>query len=183
MSRRIAIAAAVAVLASAAGAVAQPRIQRGHQELSVHVSPDFEGAVGDMIDVEAGFGVFVRDRLSLRGTLLYEGLEDVAGEDSDYRSAEIGLAAELHFIGGGGGRSRFVPYLGAGVGWRRTRFDLLDESAAVYGPRAGLKIFLADNVALDFEVTYKLGSADVFINDFVPEDTDLSSGIGLRVLF
>ena len=179
MTRRIAIAAAVAVLASVAGANAQPRIQRGHQELSVHASPDFEGAVGDMIDVEAGYGVFVRDRLSLRGTLLYEGLEDVAGEDSDYRSAEIGLAAELHF----GGRSRFVPYLGAGVGWRRTRFDLLDESAAVYGPRAGLKVFLADNVALDFEVTYKLGSADVFINDFVSEDTDLSSGIGLRVLF
>ena len=179
MSRRIAVAAAVAVLACAAGAGAQPRIQQGNQELSVHVSPDFEGAVGDMIDVEAGYGVFVRDRLSLRGTLLYEGLEDVAGEDSDYRSSEIGVAAELHF----GGRSRFVPYLGAGAGWRRTRFDVLDESAAVYGPRAGLKIFLADNVALDFEVTYKLGSADVFINDFVPEDTDLSSGIGLRVLF
>jgi hypothetical protein len=32
-------------------------------------------------------------------------------------------------------------------------------------------------------VAYKLGVADVVINDFVPEDTDLSSAIGLRVLF
>lgn len=177
MTRRIAFAA-VLVLACAAGAGAQPMIQRGSHELSIHVSPDFEGAVGDMIDVEAGYGVFVRERLSARAILLYEGLEDVAGEDSDYRSSEIGLAAELHF-----GRRRFVPYAGAGVGWRRTRFAALDESALVYGPRAGLKIFLADNVALDFELTYKLGGADVFVNDFVVEDSDLSSSIGLRVLF
>jgi len=38
-------------------------------------------------------------------------------------------------------------------------------------------------VALDFEVAYKLATADVFINDFVADDTDLSLGIGLRVLF
>lgn len=180
MTRTISAVAAVAVAAalSAAGADAQPRLDRGSQELSIHVSPDFEGAVGDMIDVEAGYGFFIRHQLSLRGTLLYEGLEDVAGEDSDYRSSELGLAVEWHL-----GGSRFVPYLGAGVGWRRTDFALLDESAVVYGPRAGLKIFLADNVALDFEVTHKLGGADVFINDFVAEDTDLSSSIGLRVLF
>jgi len=181
MTRRVAAAAALIVLSSAAAATAQaptPRILEGDQELSVHVSPDFEGAVGDMIDVEAGWGFFVRDRLSLRATLLYEGLEDVAGEDSDYRSSEVGVAAVYRL-----GRGRFVPYAGAGVGWRRTRFDVLDESALVYGPRAGLEIFLADNVALDLGLTYQLGAADVFINDFVPEDTDLSSGIGLRVFF
>jgi len=32
-------------------------------------------------------------------------------------------------------------------------------------------------------VKLRIGAADVFINDFVPEDTDLSSAIGLRVLF
>lgn len=81
------------------------------------------------------------------------------------------------------GDARLVPYLGAGLGWRSSHFGKLEESALVYGPRAGIKVFLVDNVALDFELTYKLASADVFINDFVAEDTDLSSGIGLRVLF
>jgi opacity protein-like surface antigen len=173
------VPAGVLSLALAPTAGAQPMIQRGAQELSVHVSPDFEGAIGDMLLADAGYGVFVRDRLELRATLGYATLEDVAGEDEDYRMREVGLAAEYHVAGRGG----FVPYLGAGVGWRSSHFGDLEESALVYGPRAGLKIFLADNVALDFEVTYKLSGADVFINDFVAEDTDLTSVIGLRVLF
>lgn len=162
-----------------AGASAQPMIQKGANELSVHVSPDFEGAIGDMIFAEAGYGLFLRDGLAARAALSYTILEDVAGEDSDYRTSELGLAAEYHLDLGG----KLVPYLGLGLGWRRSHFGKFEESGLVYGPRAGLKYFLADNVALDLEVTYKLGAADVFINDFVPEDTDLSSAIGLRVLF
>lgn len=163
----------------ASSAEAQPKLQRKSQELSVHVSPDFEGAIGDMILAQAGYGWFVRDGLAARATVLYAILEDVAGEDADYRTSELGLAAEYHF----GRRSRLIPYFGAGLGWRKTHFGKLEESALVYGPRLGVKYFLADNVALDFEVTYKLGAADVFINDFVAEDADLSSAIGLRVLF
>jgi outer membrane protein W len=166
-------------LALVPAAGAQPMIERGSQELSVHVSPDFEGAIGDMLLARAGYGHFVRDRLELRATLGYAVLEDVAGEDSDYRMQEVGLAAEYHLAS----RGAFVPYVGAGVGWRSSHFGELEESALVYGPRAGLKIFLADNVALDFEVTHQLSSADVFINDFKAEDTDLTSVIGLRVLF
>jgi opacity protein-like surface antigen len=154
-------------------------IKKGTHELSLHVSPDFEGAVGDMIFAQAGYGWFVWDRFETRGTFSYTILEDVAGEDSDYRTSEFGLAGEYHLDRGG----NLIPYLGAGLGWRSSHFGNFEESALVYGPRAGLKYFLADNVALDLEVTYKIGSADVFINDFEAEDTDLSSGIGLRVLF
>ena len=109
----------------------------------------------------------------------YAVLEDVAGEDSDYRSSELGVAAEYHFWRD----RRLVSYLGAGVGWRQTHFGKLEESALVYGPRAGVKLFFVDNAALDLELTYELSSADVFINDFVAEDTDFSVAIGFRVLF
>lgn len=174
------ITAAVLTAVACPGAAAvEPRLERGTQELSIHLSPDFEGAIGDTIDARAGWGVFVRDRLSLRGVLTYQILEDVAGEDSDYRTSQLGLAAEFHFAGLG----RAVPYVGAGAGWRRTAFDRIDEAALVYGPRAGIKLYLADDVALDFEVTYELSSADVFVNDFVAEDRDLSSLVGLRVSF
>lgn len=166
-----------AILASRAEA--QPMIRKGNHELSLHISPDFEGAVGDMIDARAGFGLFLRDGLAARATLAYAVLEDVAGEDNDYRTQELGLVGEYHFRRD----ARLVPYLGAGLGWRKSLFGKFEESALVYGPRAGIKYFLADNVALDFEITYKMAPADVFINDFEPEDTDLSSGIGLRVLF
>jgi len=169
----------LALLLCTAEARAEPRIQKGARELSVHVTPDFESAIGDQIDLRVGYGLFVRDRLSARATFAYELLEDVAGEDSDYRTWEIGLDAARYL----GGSRRLVPYLGAGVGWRRTRFGTLDESGAVAGPLVGLKLFLADNVALALELRYRLGSADVFVNDFVPEDDDLSSSVGLTVHF
>ncbi|HYH46385.1 MAG TPA: hypothetical protein VEG34_11940, partial [Thermoanaerobaculia bacterium] len=85
----------------AAGAGAQPMIQKGVNELSVHISPDFEGAIGDMLFAEAGYGLFLRDGLAARGTLSYTVLEDVAGEDSDYRTSELGIAAEYHIDLGG----------------------------------------------------------------------------------
>jgi outer membrane protein W len=164
------------LLASAASA--EPMTRKGSQELAVHVSPDFEGAVGDMIFAQAAYGRFVRDRFAARATLLYTVLEDVAGEDSDYRTSEIGLAGEYHF-----GRGRFVPYVGLGVGWRSSQFGKVEESSLVYGPRAGIKYFVADNVAVDLEVTYKRAAADVFINDFVAEDNDLTPALGLRWFF
>lgn len=176
MPRSVLVAAVIASFATAAAA--GPLIGRGHGELSLHVSPDFEGPVGDTIAADAGYAFFVRDRLAIRGVLGYAVLEDVAGEDSDYRMREVDAAAEYHFALGA-----FVPYLGAGVGWARSEFGGEAESAFVYGPRGGLKYFLAPNVALDFEVVYKLGSADVFVNDFAREDTDLSMAIGLRVFF
>ena len=175
---RLLVAAAVAQLLATA-AEAQPLLGRGTQVLSVHVSPDFEGAVGDMLLADASYGWFVRDRLALEATLDYAVLEDVAGEDSDYRTSAVGVAAELHLPLGGA----LVPYAGFGIGWRRSHFNDLEESGFVYGPRVGLEYFLADNVALDFEVAYSMASADVFINDFVAEDSDISSALGLRVHF
>ena len=169
----------LAAVFSASRAAAQPSLRRGVRELSIHVSPDFEGAIGDMLDARAGFGLFVRDGIALRAIGAYALLEDVAGEDSDYRMVRFGVAAEYHFRRG----ARLVPYSGLGVGWQSSHFGKLEESAFIYGPRGGVKYFLADNVALDFELTYHLAGADVFVNDFVPEDTDLASAIGLRVLF
>ncbi len=68
--------------------------------------------------------------------------------------AEFGLADEYHFRRD----SRLVSYLGAGLGWHSSHFGKIEELALAYGPRAGLKVFIADNVALDFELTYKLAS-------------------------
>ncbi|MGH9458422.1 MAG: outer membrane beta-barrel protein [Thermoanaerobaculia bacterium] len=163
----------------ASPALAQERLERGTRELSLHISPDFEGAVGDMLQMHAGYGLFVRTGWEARATLGYAVFEDVAGEDSDYRTSELSLVGEYHFRRG----SDLVPYAGFGAGWRKTEFAELEESGAVFGPRGGLKYFLADNVVLDFEVTYKIGTADVFINDFEPDDTDISSMIGFRILF
>ena len=124
MARLRILVASAGFLLLVAGAGAQPMIQRGVSGLSVHISPDFEGAIGDMIFAEAGYGWFLRDGLAVRGTLSYAILEDIAGEDSDYRTSEIGVAAEYHIDLGG----KLIPYLGAGLGWRRSHFGKLAES-------------------------------------------------------
>ena len=174
---RLATAALLAGVVSTTAAAAAPRTERGAKELSVHVSLDFEGAVGDTISADAGWGWFVRDGLALRGIVSYAILEDVAGDESDFRTLELGAAFEHHFR-----RDRqLVPYVGVGAGWRKTEFADVSRSGPVYGPRAGLKVFLADNVALDLELVYRFAGDDVFVNDFVVEDTDLASAIGLRV--
>jgi opacity protein-like surface antigen len=175
---RLLAAAVIAPLLTAA-AGAQPLLSRGTQALSLHVSPDFEGAVGDMLVLDASYGWFLRDRVALEATLDYTTLEDVAGEDSDYRTSAVGLAAEVHLPLGGS----LVPYAGFGIGWRRSHFGDAEESGLVYGPRAGLEYFLAENVALDLEIAYSMASADVFVNDFAAEDTDITSALGLRVHF
>lgn len=160
-------------------ACAEPTLRAGARELSGHISPDFEGAIGDMIFVQAGYGWFVRDALELRGVLSYTLLEDVSGEDTDYKMKSLDAIGEYHFDFG----SRFVPYAGLGIGWAKSLFANVEESALTYSPRAGVKCFLADKVALDFEVAYRLASADVFVNDFTAEDSDLSLALGFRVLF
>jgi hypothetical protein len=177
MKLHLTVPIVASVLSSSAWA--QPRLDRGTHELSVHISPDFEGAIGDILVAQGGYGWFARDGFSLRGTLLYAVLEDVAGDDSDYRTSELGVAGQLHFNRGG----VLVPFAGIGIGWRSSHFGDFEEAALVYGPRIGIALFVADNVALDLEATYKLAADDVFINDFVAEDTDLSTTIGLRVLF
>ncbi|MGH8196047.1 MAG: outer membrane beta-barrel protein [Woeseiaceae bacterium] len=173
------LAAGAALALPADGTGAEPMIREGHHEVSLHISPDLEGPIGDTIFFQAGYGVFLRDGIVVRAMLSHAVLEDVAGEDTDYRSSEAGIAGEYHFDLGG----NLVPYLGLGLGWHRSQFADLDESALVYGPRFGMKYFVADNAALDLEITYEFAAADVFINDFEAEDTDLSSAVGFRILF
>lgn len=157
----------------------QPMLDEGTRELSIHFSPDIEGAIGDTIFLEAGYGHFFADRFAVRGTVYRVVMEDIAGNDSDYRALELDIVAEYYFDTDGS----FVPYVGATLGWRRSIFNVLDESGAVYGGRFGFKYFLADNVALDYVITYTLAGNDVYINDFIAEDHDLSSLFGIHVMF
>ncbi len=156
-----------------------PLIRKGNQSISLNISPDVEGAIGDTIFAGGGYGYFLLDGLELRGTFAYAVMEDVAPPRSDYKMREIDAVAEYNFDLGG----MVVPYAGLEIGLRRSEFGALDESGFIYGPRAGLKYFLAPNAALEFAITYRLSSNEVFINDFKPEDHDITSAIGLRIHF
>jgi len=75
----------------------------------LHISPDFEGAIGDTIFVQAGYGMFFWDRIEARATFSYTLLEDVAGADSDYKASELDLVGEYHIDLGGALVPMWVP--------------------------------------------------------------------------
>ena len=160
-------------------ASADPALLRGTKDLSLLGSPDFTAPTGDTLNLDIGFGYFVRDNFNLRGTLQHDVQEDIAPGDADYRATEFNLIGEYHFNLGWS----TVPYVGLDLGWRRSKFGTIREDALIYGPRIGIKYFLADNVAIDLSLSYKFAGNDVFVSDFEIENKKISFGFGLRYMF
>ena len=151
---------------------------KGSQDLSLYVSPDFEGVTGDMLNLEAGYGYFLLEKLALRASIDIATIEDIAPGEKDYRFREIDLGIQYNF-----GTGRVIPYVGASLGFASLNYLDLSESSFVYGPDGGIEIFFTKKVALDFSVSFRTASKNVFVNDFVPEDSDLTYDVGLRVVF
>ena len=152
---------------------------KGNHDLSIYVSPDFEGVTGDTLDLAAGYGYYFFDRLALRAAFDLATVEDIAPGEKDYRFREIdaGLQYDL-------GRWRAVlAYVGVSLGLASLTYLDFHDSSFVYGPDAGLEYFFTEKVAIDFAVSFRNASKNVFVNDFILEDSDLTSSIGLRVRF
>jgi opacity protein-like surface antigen len=156
----------------------EPMIYEGGREFSLSGSPDFLGPTGDTLNVSAGYGMFVRDRMLIRASFIYTTVEDIAPGENDYRAREADIAGEYHFDLG----NAFVPYVGAELGWRRSKWASDVESGVIYGGRAGLKYFISDNIAIDFAFSYKASGNDVFISDYEMENAYPSFSFGLRAM-
>ena len=156
----------------------EPTIYEGGREFSISGSPDFLGPTGDTLNVSAGYGMFVRDRVLIRGSFIYTTVEDIAPGENDYRAREADIAVEYHFDLG----NAFVPYVGAELGWRRSKWASDVESGEIYGGRAGLKYFISNNIAIDLAFSYKASSNDVFISDYEMRNDYPSFSFGLRAM-
>lgn len=102
----------------AMSAAAQPMIRKGDQKLALHISPDFESAIGDNLFEELGYDWYFRDRLAVRAALSYQVMEDIAAEDSDCRMSSLDLIGEYQFPI----TARFVPFGGLSAGFTRSHF-------------------------------------------------------------
>ena len=169
---------AVMVMAMATVVYAQPSIMEGTREFSISGGYDPDGAVGSELDLELGYGVFVRDAIEVGGILGYTSYED-AGFGDDLKIWALGGFVEYHFDMA----SMSVPYIGATVGYANYDTGVLDDSSFVYGPKVGVKYFIADNVAVDIALEYLLASEEIFVNEGVAEDNDLSLSFGIRAMF
>ncbi len=159
----------VAIVAALATFVyAQPSIQEGTRELSLSGSWDPEGAAGAAIALDVGYGVFMRDLIEVGGLLSY-------ADNGIVTTWGLGGFVEYHFDMA----TMTVPY----VGLRIEYIDYDVDTTFQYGPRAGVKHFITDNVAIDIALQYTIAGEDIFNNDGTAEDTDLALVFGLRAMF
>ncbi len=148
-------------------------------ELSLHGGFDIQGPNGDKIDLEIGYGWFLRDDLLVGGEFQWAVIEDIAPGDNDYRAQQASLFAEMLFTG----ESDLVPYVGAEIGFRNAKFNDIGESGLVYGVRVGARYFLTESVSIDGSLGWLLADKEVFIVDFEAEDQYLFPSIGIKAVF
>lgn len=158
-------------------AFAQAPELAGKNELSLHGGFDYQGPNGDNIDVQIGYGWFLRDDLLVGGEYQWALIEDIA--PGDYRAQQISAMVEKWFIGEGA----MVPYVGVELGFRNTKFSDLDESGLILGGRLGARYFLTDSVSIDGSLQFLLSDKDVFIVDFEAEDQYLYPSFGINAAF
>lgn len=166
-------------------AYAQPPELAGKNELSLYGGFDFQGPNGDYINLQVGYGWFLRDDLLVGGEFQWTLIEDIAPSENDYRSQQASLVVEKLFIGD----SELVPYVGVEIGFRNTKFNDdtklndLDDSGLVIGGRVGAQYFLTESVSIDGSLTWLLADDEIFIVDFETDDQYLYPSFGINAVF
>ena len=175
-SRMVVFALAV-VLCVASNAMAQdPLLQKGVKELALSGAFDFEQEGDPTLDLNVRYGYFLQNLLEVGGFV------ELFGDFDDVFRYGLGGFGELHFspiI------ASAVPYVGADLALTFVDTDLGEDNAALlFRPRAGLKWFIREYVAIDTSFFVALATDDVFQNDRDDLDFyDIGLRLGLRVFF
>lgn len=132
------------------GAIAQGAVQKGTWELGFSGSYSALEA-GDvdidllLANVEAGY--FVTNAIQVSGAVSYL---DAEISDLGIDALLLGVGADYHFVN----ESNFVSYVGGGLHWVEADVAGGHEDDFAWELRAGLKHFVAQNVAIKYEVSY-----------------------------
>ena len=159
-------------VAAVAGASHAASLKGGTREIVVDGSLDPQGVGGGVdLDISAGYGYFVQDSIEVGA--------EVALADNDLVTS-YGFAgfAEFNFDQG----TPLVPFVGARAGWARVEIDQFDADAdaVVMGGYAGVKYFLAENVAITGQLNLNVASDDIYVNDDEVDDTNIDFTVGMR---
>jgi opacity protein-like surface antigen len=139
---------------------------------------DFEFNVASTINTgeisaDVGLGGFVSDYVLLRLDLGYSDTKNL--DQSSYG------ASLLRFFES---RTYAIPYVGLGLGYVSLADAVEEDSSGVeFALLLGLRYYLAENVAINFEFKTAAATEDVFIDGDEPADADYSLGIGLSYLW
>lgn len=150
---------------------ANAAVEKGDWELDFSGSYSTLDAAGSDLDlgtVSAKIGYFVSDMFEPGGMLTYL---DAELDGVDISATLLGVTFDAHF----NTDSSFVPYAGAGFYYVDAELDGLNDDDTAWEIRAGIKQFIAENVAINYGISYM---------EFTDLELDgVSAVLGLSVFF
>lgn len=152
----------------------------GTHSVRVEALIDEDYVDGSSVGWEIGYGVFCDENYELALLLMLE-------DDVSIEQQSLSLSIEQNIPFG----CPLVPFLSASAGYHWLDTDesaqdpdrFSDQSSFFARAGVGLKLFLADYMALTGSAEYSVASKDVFVDDSDAEDSNIEFGVGVRFYF
>jgi opacity protein-like surface antigen len=176
MKNRLLLSAAALALLTAAVPLLAERTDEGTVEIGGSLYYDNETPAGGSFQIDLLGGYTVSDGWLVGGDVRFD-----TDDNADFYALFVNVERSFE-IGSADTVSPVVPYCGVGLGYASADFDGEDGDASgiVLGLRAGLKLMLTGDLAVDFSLHGDLSTDDVFRGDDGPSSTDFSIRVGLR---
>jgi hypothetical protein len=148
-----------------------PNLKEGTQEIVVGGYFDASSLDGETVQLNGSYGLFIMDYLEV-GAFASWLTTDVAGD-----AINVGAFAEYNFAT----ETPVVPFVGIRAAYASLDLEDVELDDAFVGiATAGVKYFLADNVALKLALNGEMASEDIYVDeDMQFEDTDFNVTLGM----
>lgn len=173
--KRLPAVLAATLLATAPAALLAERADQGTVEIGGNLFYDTDTPSNGRLDLGLLGGYFVADGWLIGG-------EFSLLDDDNTSLLSFSAVLERDFeVGTANTVTPVLPYVGVSLGYASAEYHGFDdESGAVLGLRAGLKVMLTGSLALDLSGRIDLASSDIYLDDNGPSSTDITLRIGLR---
>lgn len=147
-------------------------IGEGTRELTLEGEYQFSSQMGRAVSLQLGLGLFVVDGFQVG---LIGGLSD----DDVVTTLKGGGFAEYNFDIG----HIFIPFTGARALYSHTDLDVTTEDSVLLGGYAGVKYFIAENIAVSLKYLFEWADDEIFFDNGEVKDTNASIQLGMRFYF
>lgn len=151
------------------------RLEEGTVEIGGNFMYDHDTALGGELELSLLGGYYVSYGWLVGGEF------QLSNNDYTTHNAFMANVERSFEIGDANEASPFIPYAGAMLGYARASFKGADDkSGLLLGGKAGMKLMLTGELALDFSLYLNLSTDDVYYDDGGPCKTDIGVRLGLR---